>query len=81
MYKVKDEIAYLGPRYTQVNGQTVALVGGPTTVDVPATPQAPPRKVVVREATQADLKFLFEQGSTDIEKVEAAKPEGRENKA
>lgn len=70
-YKVKDQFLSAGPLFTQVNGKTVALVGGPLDVEIPASFNSPASVRKVPAATQEDLKWLFEQGCSQVEKMEA----------
>jgi hypothetical protein len=58
---------------TVYQGQAWSLSGSDITITKEGTKGSPPKKRVIKGATQAVLKGLYEMGHKAIEKIEVAK--------
>jgi hypothetical protein len=60
-YKVNDKFAAKYPNaVTLVDGVGVAICGKDLEIETPGTAQRPPSKRVIKAATQAQLKYLYD---------------------
>ena len=60
-YKVNDKFAAKYPNaVTLVDGVGVAICGKDIEIETPGTAQRPPSKRVIKAATQAQLKYLYD---------------------
>ena len=55
-------------------GNSVSLTGSDVVVNLPGTPISPPTTRISKAATQADLRWIFENGNPLLEEVDVPQP-------